>query len=464
MALPGRSRIRFHADDAWDFPLGTAFVKLFSLPRSGGGERRVSTRIFMRGEGGWLGVTYRWNDQETDATFVTTAVDDTIDLGGGSTQLWHFPSSNECLSCHTTAAGRVLGVRTRQLHGLIDYPPTPGFPGGSAVQLEAWNCAGLFDIDIRDPARYGRAHGLSDGSASRMDRARAYLATNCEMCHQPQGAAPGELDLRFTSAIGEWNALDVPPAQGDFTIPDARLIAPGDRARSMLWHRQLMSDIGTRMARGTSTAHTEALELIGDWIDLDTSFIDTDGDGLADATDVCPNVPDASQSDHDGDGVGDACDPDDLPDLGLQAMTLPSGAFIEGAPISLEAVVVNAGLTDAGDFPVNFFLSSDPIIDPDDVLVDHCWIDALSAGSTATCQCADASVPIDLSGNELAPAPYYFVACANRAGVVPDSNGANDCAVSTTAILVPEPSLSLLQLAGVAALLVLSASRRRSAL
>ena len=36
---------------------------------------------------------------------------------------------------------------------------------------------------------------------------------------------------------------------------------------------------------------------------------DSDGDGLDDAIDLCPNVWDPIQSDHDGDRVGDACDP-----------------------------------------------------------------------------------------------------------------------------------------------------------
>jgi hypothetical protein len=41
---------------------------------------------------------------------------------------------------------------------------------------------------------------------------------------------------------------------------------------------------------------------------------DADGDGVPDAEDNCPNVPNASQADSDGDGIGDACDePDPQP-------------------------------------------------------------------------------------------------------------------------------------------------------
>lgn len=37
---------------------------------------------------------------------------------------------------------------------------------------------------------------------------------------------------------------------------------------------------------------------------------DTDGDGIANSNDNCPNVANPGQSDCDGDGFGDACDPD----------------------------------------------------------------------------------------------------------------------------------------------------------
>lgn len=45
--------------------------------------------------------------------------------------------------------------------------------------------------------------------------------------------------------------------------------------------------------------------------------LDADGDGLGDACDVCPEVPDPAQVDGDGDGLGAACDPDDDGDLVL---------------------------------------------------------------------------------------------------------------------------------------------------
>ena len=63
------------------------------------------------------------------------------------------------------------------------------------------------------------------------------------------------------------NALDVVPLAGSLGIVDARLIAAGDKARSVLWERLRRRD-DTRMPPQVShRIDAAAVELVGEWID-----------------------------------------------------------------------------------------------------------------------------------------------------------------------------------------------------
>jgi uncharacterized repeat protein (TIGR03806 family) len=435
MALPLEGRVTFHARNAWDFPVGTVFVKHFELARPAGGTRRVETRVFIRQLERWTGVTYRWNAAGTDATLQTTGLDEAIDLGSGVSQTWHYPSTSECLSCHTAAAGRVLGVRTRQLAGARTYAY------GTQAQLDAWNCAQLFDFDIRDKNRFELAKSLSDTTASRTRRARSYVAANCEMCHQPGGPAPGSLDMRFTSAVSKWNMVDVAPTEGNLGVPSAKRILPGDKLQSIFWLRQNSTSAAVRMARGTKIADGAAVTLLGDWIQGDVANVDSDDDGFGDAVDFCPAVPDPLQKDADGDQIGDACDPDALPDLSVLSLSSPSGTILPGQPISLTATVKNDGPGVAASFPVTFYLSANATLEPAfDVPLGSCWVETLNGGgSTTTCSPTGERIPPSFRTGQATPVPYRWITCANRAEVEREPSAANACTVAPQSISVPEP-------------------------
>ncbi|MEZ4330665.1 MAG: PQQ-dependent sugar dehydrogenase [Myxococcota bacterium] len=456
MALPDEGRIAFHARDAWDFPVGTVFVKHFELPRPGGGVRRVETRVFLRQVERWIGLTYRWNASETDATLLLDGLDEDVDLGSGASQSWHYPSTTECLGCHTAASGRVLGVRTRNFEGVHVYA------NGPQVQLDAWNCADLFDFDVRERSRYAFARAVSDTSASRTLRARSYVASNCEMCHQPGGPAPGGLDLRFTRAVTDWNVIGVTPSEGNFGFPNAKRILPGNRFQSIFWIRQAITDPLVRMARGTRVVDGAAVGLLGDWIQMDVATVDSDEDGVPDATDRCPAIPDPAQADADADGLGDACDPDALPDLTIAAQTTPSGLVLPGEPLTFGATIENVGSGDAASFPVTFHLSANATLEPAlDVAVGHCWIEALPGGGTAGCGTSTARIPPGFETGSSEPVDYQWITCVNRAEVERERDSASDCSVSPQKVTVPEPAAAFGVAFGGLALMALAPPRRR---
>jgi uncharacterized repeat protein (TIGR03806 family) len=311
LALPTGQTIGFSPDGAWTFPVGTVFVKHFELQVTPTTRRRIETRVLLHQIDRWVGYTYRWNDTQTDATLLTTAMDEafSIDTGNGSTQQnWHYPSPAECLGCHTNASSRVLGARTRQLNKSFSYV------GGSDNQLHAWgSCLALFGKPIESPSFYPAYVDPANASAPLGERVRSYLASNCAHCHQPGGPAPGGMDMRYEPLLGGMNLIGVTPTQGNLGLPNAQRIRVGASGSSVLYARMASTDPTLRMAKGSQIPDAAAVSLIKTWIDSGLATIDSDGDGAADSADNCPYEPNPDQMDGGGwisstpNGVGDLC-------------------------------------------------------------------------------------------------------------------------------------------------------------
>jgi uncharacterized repeat protein (TIGR03806 family) len=311
LALPAAQRIGFSANGDWDFPVGTAMVKHFELQTSASARTRVETRVLLRQTDRWVGYTYRWNSAQTDAALVTSEEAGAYSVwvnGTPTPQTWIFPSPAGCLSCHTSAGGRVLGVRTAQLNR--NFP----FPGGSDNQLHAWgDCLDLFDENLEAPSKYPSYADPSNLSEPLNLRVRSYLAANCAHCHAPLGPAPGGLDLRHGPLLGGMNVIGVAPTEGTLGLPNAQRVRVGSRAQSVLWARVNSTDPNVRMPVGTRVPDPLGVTLLGSWIDTGLATIDSDGDGDADSADNCDYERNADQADSGGwltttpDGIGDAC-------------------------------------------------------------------------------------------------------------------------------------------------------------
>lgn len=454
VALPGSEQISFHAQEAWGFPIGTATIKHFELERPDGSLRRLETRIMLRQETDWVGLTYRWNDAQTDAELLSDSLDEVIDLGGEE-QTWHYPGPLECLGCHTIAAGRVLGARTRQL----GFPLS--IPGPNGSQLNDWICRGLFDSEVGEPDSYDRYASLEDTSASRDLRVRSHLTVNCATCHQPGAPAPGDLDFRFDPPVEDLNLIDVSPTEGNLGLADARRITAGDKDSSVVWLRMASGDPEIRMARGTLLPNSDAVSLVGEWIDLDLVEPDSDEDGVPDDEDLCPSVYDPDQTDSDQDGIGDACDPDYLPDLTVLSILAPETGS-RGDSVFLEASVVNDGFG-LSSFPVTFHLSIDQVVDTEtDSQVGSCWIEDLAGGAQTNCSPVDATIPESLPQvGQQGRGPFYWIACADSIGAIDELDEANNCLIHDEVFRIPEPGAVAGACAAVLALSMLRGLSRR---
>jgi glucose/arabinose dehydrogenase len=150
LAVPGLEPIDMTGSRGWNFPDGTVLVKTFALDTPDG-RRRVETRLLTKPAGQWVGYSYRWNDEQTDAVLVGRAgadvaftVKDAAAPGGARRQTWHYPSRAECMVCHSRAANFVLGLSTEQMNRAHDYG------GVSDEQLRALAHVGYFRLQAAD--------------------------------------------------------------------------------------------------------------------------------------------------------------------------------------------------------------------------------------------------------------------------------------------------------------------------
>lgn len=252
---------------AWTLPTGAVWVKHFDLELTRGDPttaRRIETRFIVKTAEGIYGVTYRWNNEQTDATLVpeggATQEFTIVENGTERTQTWRFPSRSECLACHTPQAGSVLSFNTRQLNR--EYP----YPGGTENQLIALAQAGYLEPD--PPAPEGLPALVdSENEAQPLERrVRSYLDVNCSQCHRPDGPGLGTWDARASTPLSFAGIIDgrLTNDEGD---PANRLVVPGDVAHSRLYHRIAGSDGSARMppiATRERNAAGEALVL--EWI------------------------------------------------------------------------------------------------------------------------------------------------------------------------------------------------------
>ena len=284
LAIPGAAQIEFEtmtypqpapgAAAGWRFPNGTVTVKHFFLETEPGQKRRLETRIFVAsvlggteeyGDQVWNGYTYIWNDAQTDAELADKNGADrefTIKTATGEKkQTWHFPSRAECNLCHTVTAKYALGVNTAQMNRDHNYN------GVVANQLATLEHIGLFTKKLpAPPEKLAKLADYKDEKAPLDARARAYLHANCSHCHRKWGGGNAEFQLLSTLPVTELGVIGTKPGQGTFDLKDPRILAPGDPARSMIYHRMTLTGLGRMPHIASNVVDEPAVKLIHDWI------------------------------------------------------------------------------------------------------------------------------------------------------------------------------------------------------
>ena len=282
IGLPGQgTATMYHRDEpvpdtAWFkarvfFPKDGVLVRSFAMEMERGNSssrRWLETQLLHFDGREWRGYTYRWNDQQTDATLVPAAgedmeltVKDAKAPGGIRKQTWHFPSRTECRQCHNPWAGEALSFTEGQLRrtGKLSGPD----------ELTRLVDLGLVQWGKSKPGEDKTTKPLVNPHDAGEDlhvRARSYLHVNCAHCHQFGAGGSVNFDIRSETGLDDTKAMDAKPVQGTFGIPECRILAAGDPYRSVLYYRMAKQGRGRMPHIGSELVDEAGVRLIGEWI------------------------------------------------------------------------------------------------------------------------------------------------------------------------------------------------------
>ena len=226
IGLPNGGTMTQAGNDSWSAPAGTIVAKEFAIETTPGNpatRKPVETRLLFNTGSGWMGFSYQWRDDGSDADLLndgTFTKDWALDAGGSYRHL--YPSRSQCLSCHHSSFGPLLGIRPQQLTRWYDYD------GTIANQTQTLAAIGVGPSSSVTP--YISTH---DRSATWEQRSRSYMAANCAHCHNPNNIAIK--DLRYTTPLSQTRLCEV--------------IVPGAPANSVVYakvtQRPGMPPLGT---------------------------------------------------------------------------------------------------------------------------------------------------------------------------------------------------------------------------
>lgn len=254
IALPNQETIKdfakidgdYYQPYTYDLPLGTVLIKNFEVD-----GKFIETRLFARhSQEEWRGYSYEWNDEQTEAYLLNDSKTKTLSNG----QVYYFPSQNDCLTCHTHASQHVLGFNPYQLNLTLRDGQK------EQQQLSYLKRLGIAATpeDI-SPEKFADIHEQKNALW-----VKSYLHSNCAFCHQEGASLDLGMDFRFTQNLNDLTNLV--PMVDEFTIENAKIIAPGRPEKSILLNRIQRKDDERMPFIGNFLVDEQAVEKITKYI------------------------------------------------------------------------------------------------------------------------------------------------------------------------------------------------------
>ncbi len=277
--IPNGYAATYHAEETFQFPVGSIISKTFFYPVNGSGavltdaswsgdpkdidlssHRLIETRLLVKQAQGWDALPYVWSGD--DAYLAITGALKELKAANGESMNYLVPSKNQCASCHATnhTSGLILPIGPKARH-LNRLDPVYG-----DNQIHRWEKSGkLTGVTQAVPANAA----LLDTSADLEHRARSYLDINCGHCHNPQGAADTSgLLLNYADHEPDNMGICKPPiATGGGSGGRLYSIVPGHANESILSYRIASTKAAAMMPElGRTLVHQEGVDLINEWI------------------------------------------------------------------------------------------------------------------------------------------------------------------------------------------------------
>jgi len=263
-SLPDGTQATAHPEEAWESPEGTVFIKHFSMERVRGRPQSrfpVETRVLVHGSEGYYGLSYRWNEEGTDATLVPPeGMEETFQIetpDGSVQQTYIIPSRSQCLQCHTSNNGAPLSFNTRQLQRTVLNPD-----GQPVSQIQHLSESGYVDSSqLNTDSPIAAVAGIDDVDATPYYRLKSYWAVNCMQCHSPSGTVSDGWNASWSTPLRDKDVM-----MGELLNPHdtqhTHVLVPGEPEASEMVRRLETMEAGHMPPLATSVINRQGLNVL----------------------------------------------------------------------------------------------------------------------------------------------------------------------------------------------------------